>query len=141
MVRMSHPELLVPTLSWVKVFSGGLFILVSWQTFGFLRKPFPLSFSMHTFGPSQRAFTALYAIDLSPGERLRTRKCLPSERVHTSVRGFTQAKAERVRTNTLEGSHKVRGFTQGSVFLFCLNINMLACFSLPFLIFHVDSYV
>jgi hypothetical protein len=100
---MSYSELLVSTLSWVKVFYAGLFLFVSQQTLGSLRKHFIFPSPMDAFRLSQQGIIAPQALVLSTGERIGTRKSFTGERVGTNMRGSTQTKRERVDTNTLEG--------------------------------------
>lgn len=137
---MSHRELLVPTLSWVKVFLP-LSYLSSFNKYLVLSEN--LSASALTRKDMNSVIMPLTAVPsyLSTGERIHTRSSPQIGRLGTTARGFAQEIRERLRTNTREGWNKVRGLTQlpDMQFLISFSILALTCFLIIFP--HVNPYV
>lgn len=137
---MSHRELLVPTLSWVKVFLP-LSYLSSFDKYLVLSEN--LSSSALTRKDMNSLIMPLTTVPgyLSTGERIHTRSSPQIGRLRTIARGFTQEIRERLRANAREDWNKVRGLTQipDMQFLISFSILALTCFSIIFS--HVNPYV
>ena len=137
---MSHRELLVLTLSWVKVFFP-LSCLSSFDKYLVLSENL-LSAAL-TRKDINSAIMPLTAVPsyLSPSERIHTRSRPQIGRLGTTARGFAQEISERLRTNTREGWNKVRGLPQipDMQFFISFSILSLTCFSTFFS--HVNPYV
>lgn len=137
---MSHRELLVPTLSWVKVFlplslffSIDKYLVLSENLlFPALTRKDMNSLIMHlTTVPSY----------LSTGERIHTRSRPQIGRLGTTARGFAQEIRERLHTSTREGWNKVRGLPQIPDMQFLISFSTLALTSFSIFLSHVNPYV
>ena len=137
---MSHRELLVPTLSWVKVFLP-LSYLSSFDKYLVLSEN--LLFPALTRKDMNSLIMPLTTVPsyLSTGERIHTR-CSPHiGRLGTTARGFAQEIRERLHINTREGWNKVRGLPQIPDMQFLISFSTLALTSFSIFLSHVNPYV
>ena len=137
---MSHRELLVPTLSWVKVFLP-LSYLSSFDKYLVLSEN--LSSSALTRKDMNSLIMPLTTVPsyLSTGERIHTRSSPQIGRLGTTARGFAQEIRERLHISTREGWNKVRGLPQIPDMQFLISFSILSLTYFSIFFSHVNPYV